>query len=29
VMLAVEGRQGLVTMTLWVDAEHLHPIAEE
>lgn len=27
VMMAVEGREGMVTMTLWVRAEHLRPIS--
>ena len=26
VMTAVEGREGMVTMTLWVRAEHLRPM---
>jgi hypothetical protein len=26
VMVAVEGRQGMVTMTLWIRAEHLRPV---
>ena len=25
VILAAEGSEGMVTMTLWVRAEHLHP----
>ena len=26
VMMAAEGREGMVTMTLWVRAEHLRPL---
>ena len=29
VMMAASGREGMVTMTLWVRSEHLQPLADD